>query len=245
MNGAADELAGDLELEGLEPLERPHRGRLVRTRDANAERLEQPLGVVARRVRLDHGRRPILREQPGDQHRRLHLRARNGQLVADRMQGRPGDADRRVPVSRLDLGPHEAEGRGDTLVRARGERFVADELEGARLAGEEPAGEAHAVPAFPQSIGSCGARALRRPTPRTRTSSAATSTTSPPIALATVIADSVSAARPKPVILLSPSASAPSRTARWEIPFTPGTAKTPFSEAQAQPSSSTAETTTP
>jgi hypothetical protein len=41
----------------------------------------------------------------------------------------------------------------------------------------------------------------------------------------------VSAARPKPSIRLSPSAIAPSSTARWEIPFTPGTAIAPSIDA--------------
>src|SRR5262249_20012918 len=74
-------------------------------------------------------------------------------------------------------------------------------------------------------------RRPRRPTPRTRTSSSPPSCTSAPSVRAASSADRVSAARPKPRIRDSPSATAPISAARCEMPLTPGTAAAPSSQA--------------
>ena len=92
-----------------------------------------------------------------------------------------------------------------------------------------PASKRRTVPAFSQSIGSCGASSPRSPRPSMRTTSSAGSETSTPSARTTRIAASVSAACPKPRNSVVPSAIAPSRTPRWQMPFTAGTATSPTS----------------
>src|SRR4051794_28092098 len=79
------------------------------------------------------------------------------------------------------------------------------------------------VPALPQSI--VVLRSPRKPTPRTRSSSP--SSTSAPSARTAARVDSVSAERPKPRIVVSPSETAPISSARCEIDLSPGTAKCP------------------
>ena len=85
------------------------------------------------------------------------------------------------------------------------------------------------MPEFPQSIGTPGACSPRRPTPPTRTASPSTSTSAPSARIPAAV-ESVSAEAPKPVKRLSPSATAPKRSARWEIDLSPGTARSPRSE---------------
>ena len=64
--------------------------------DRNAPRAQHPLRVVARQQRLVHGRRSR-GGQPGQQHARLHLGARNGRDVLDAAQRRrPRDRERRA-----------------------------------------------------------------------------------------------------------------------------------------------------
>ena len=107
-----------------------------------------------------------------------------------------------------------------------------------------PARRRMSVPAFPQSTGcacvpmptshvrTCDVAARpRSPTPRTSSSSSATSSTSTPSERIARTVASVSAERPKPWTRVSPSASAPSSTARCEIDLSPGTATCPTSAA--------------
>src|SRR5437868_4621175 len=83
------------------------------------------------------------------------------------------------------------------------------------------------VPALPQSTTALFRPC--RPTPCTVTVSA--SCTSAPSARTAASVDSVSADRPKPWMRVSPSAIAPTRSARWLIDLSPGTAKCPSSAA--------------
>src|SRR6266508_541894 len=85
------------------------------------------------------------------------------------------------------------------------------------------------VPALPQSIGAPGGRSPRSPAPWTRSSSSAGSSTCTPSVRTAAIVDSVSAERPNPRTRVSPSHSAPIRTARCEIDLSPGTAMCPTS----------------
>ena len=102
--------------------------------------------MVAGRHRLDHGRLAV-REESGEQDGRLHLRGGDGKLVVDRLQlGGSFDDERRVAVRRLHRRAHPSQRLGNTLERALGERRVADELETAALAGEEPGQKAHERP---------------------------------------------------------------------------------------------------
>ena len=83
------------------------------------------------------------------------------------------------------------------------------------------------VPALPQSIGASGARIPPSPTPWTRTTSSPSSPTSTPSARTAAMVDSVSAERPKPLISVSPSHTAPMRTARCDSDLSPGTPRCP------------------
>ena len=90
-----------------------------------------------------------------------------------------------------------------------------------------PASRRISVPALAQSTGP--ARRPRSPTPRTYSSSCATSSTLTPSARTAETVASVSADRPKPRTSVSPSPIAPSSTARCEIDLSPGTATWPVS----------------
>ena len=85
---------------------------------AHAELGQSQFGMIARADRLDD-RRDALGEQPAQQHRRLHLRARNRPRVFNRGEARALDLERRVaaiaganprahPRQRLDHPPHRA-----------------------------------------------------------------------------------------------------------------------------------------
>ena len=86
------------------------------------------------------------------------------------------------------------------------------------------------VPAFLQSIGPSGARRPWRPAPRIRTTSSSTSAWAPRLVMASTVA-SVSSEAPKPRTTDSPSASPPSSSARCEIDLSPGTRRSPATEA--------------
>src|SRR5439155_16911415 len=86
-----------------------------------------------------------------------------------------------------------------------------------------PASRRSRVPEFAQSIGSAGASSPPRPRPSIRTRSTSSSTASTPSARTAASVASVSRERPKPRTMVSPSPTAPSRTARCEIDLSPGT----------------------
>src|SRR5581483_1836014 len=88
-----------------------------------------------------------------------------------------------------------------------------------------PARSRMSVPEFAQST--APGRSPRSPTPRTTSSSSATSSTSTPSSRTASRVACVSPERPKPRTRVSPSPSAPRRTARWEIDLSPGTATWP------------------
>ena len=81
-NADGRKIAGHFQRARFQALRRRQAHFAVRRVDAAAEAQQHALGVIARDGRLDHGRRP-LRIQTGEQHRRLHLRAGDRQLVAD------------------------------------------------------------------------------------------------------------------------------------------------------------------
>ena len=145
-NGAADEKSPGT---STSPSESRSAGRTVtlvgRTRDARAGRREHPLGVVARRRRLDHGRLAVGVEA-GEQDRRLHLRARDraARSRSPRSGPRPRSpaaGGRRSSRRRRPSG--RAARRSRPIGRAR-ERLVARELELlSALAGEDPGEQPH------------------------------------------------------------------------------------------------------
>ena len=93
-----------------------------------------------------------------------------------------------------------------------------------------PGSSRASVPALPQSIGPSGACRPRSPAPAIRKVSPSSSTRTPSARTAAIV-DSVSPERPKPVTTDSPSAIAPTRTARWEIDLSPGRATPPWTDA--------------
>ena len=74
------DVAGHLDLAERRAARPPHRDAVLPPRDPSTRRLEHQLGVVAGRRRLDD-RRLARRVEAREQNRRLHLRARDGQLV--------------------------------------------------------------------------------------------------------------------------------------------------------------------
>ena len=199
-------------------------------RASRAGRGEHPLGVVARRARLDapsSGRRA----EAGEQDRGLHLGARDRQRVLDsRERGRPR---RRAAGCRrsCDRGAHLRERLDDAVHRAPRERFVADERRSSRLEGEDPGeqpGERARVAAVDRPLGRRsrggrrrGRRACRRPPRRPATPSARTASS----------VEVVSPERPQCETRVSPSEIAPSRSARCEIDLSPGTPMWPSRRA--------------
>ena len=107
--------------------------------DARPGRGQHQLGVVARRQRLDDGRL-ALGVEAREQDARLHLRARDRQLVRDALERAALDRERRRALGRLDPRAHAAQRLGDPLHRALRERLVAGEREACppgRRAGRE------------------------------------------------------------------------------------------------------------
>ena len=83
------------------------------------------------------------------------------------------------------------------------------------------------MPALPQSIGASGSRRPSSPTPAMRSASGSSSTTATPSERTAARVDSVSSERPKPRTRVSPSLTAPTSSARWEIDLSPGTRSAP------------------
>ena len=183
---------------------------------------------VTGRGGLDDRRRPLGIEA-GEQDRRLDLGARDGQQVVDPASSDPRSGAAGAPPS-------------SRCSRPSGERGSATRSIGRRDRDSSPV-SSKVSPACPARIPRSNARASRvravdrapweerpvSPLPNTRSVSSPCSYTSTPSARTAAIVASVSAERPKPEIRVSPSQSAPIRTARWEIDLSPGTARCPTS----------------
>ncbi len=103
--------------------------------DRHAEGREHPLGVVAARGRLADGR-PSLGLQAREQHRRLHLGARDGQVVRQAAEAAAVDRQRRLAVGREHGRAHGPQGRGHPLDGPSAQGLVAREHRAERPAGE-------------------------------------------------------------------------------------------------------------
>ena len=181
MKAADDGSPGHDDLVELELVHLRHRDPRAVALERHARAAQQALGVVAARRRLDDGRR-ARGHHPGDQHARLHLRARDRELVLD--PGELGAAHREgreAAVASVDRGAHHAERLGHAVHRPAANRAVAVERpDAARLPGEparqqphERAGVAHvdAVPPWPRAARAGprrGSRSSRRPPPPRR-----------------------------------------------------------------------------
>ena len=136
-----------------------------RARHGRAGGSQHPLGVVAARDGLDHGRR--VGDEPGEQHARLDLRARDRKLVLDAGQRRAVDRERReAALARLDPRPHQRQRLGDPVDRAPANRVVAVELEARPLLERQPAGQQpHQRAGVADVDGSPGAMRVAQPAP--------------------------------------------------------------------------------
>ena len=196
---------------------------------AHARRLEHALRVVAGRDPLDD-RRPSLRVEAGEEDRGLHLRARHLGLDLDPAQ-RAGAVGRRAARGRRSSRPPRPCGGADRR-RAPSAAGSATRrpmsVNSPSCPARTPVSSRISVPALRQST--VPARRPRRPAPRTTSSSSATSSTSTPSDRTASTVACVSPERPKPCTCVSPSVSAPIRTARCEIDLSPGTTTCPTSE---------------
>src|SRR5918996_3661001 len=102
------DVARDLEPERPQALRRPDRGFARSPPHPRARRLEHALRVVASREPLDDHGRAVRRVEPGEKDARLHLRARDRELVANRLEraARALEDERRVSIRDLDFRPH-------------------------------------------------------------------------------------------------------------------------------------------
>ncbi len=128
-NGAAEEKSpGIVDLAQRQPLCGSDRDARRPDRDGRTRPGKHPLRVVAGRGGLDDGGLAV-RVQAGEQEARLHLRARHGQHVVDRVERPALDPQRQPAVARLDAGAHPYQRLGDAAHRAGAQGLVAGELE--------------------------------------------------------------------------------------------------------------------
>ena len=162
------EVAGDIDLVELRAARRARREIAASAPSPpHARRAQHPLGVVARRDRLDD-RRPAVGVEPREQDARLHLCARHGGLVLDSGERPPLDCSSAAARrSSSTLRAHLGERRRYPVHRPRAERVVARQLEPALPPGRraEPGSRRASVPALPQSIGRGRLAESASPTP--------------------------------------------------------------------------------
>ena len=182
--------------------------------------------------------------EAGEQDGRLHLRARDRQLVVDRLERRAGDRQRQMPVGGLDLRAHPPQRLGDALHRPRRERLVAGQREG-RRPGTRAARRSAARACRRCRSRSSRTRSPRRPTPCTVSSSPSSSTCAPSARTAASVDSGV--ARAPEAAHVASRRRRPRRAAARGARSTcrPGTAKCPSSRTRGlNPHRSTAEITT-
>ena len=139
---------------------------LARAADADAELGQQPLGVVAGRVRLDHGGRAA-----------RSRRARRAGSPTSPARSRPAARTRSAAARRRRFAPARGRRssstsapmrRSGSAIRSCG-RIVSDSSPTSsnvpRWPASRPQVSRSTVPALPQSIGAAGATSPRRPTP--------------------------------------------------------------------------------
>ena len=155
MNGAAEEKSPGT---STSPSESRSAGRTVTLVDRTATSAPAACSMRSVWSRVGAGSTTVVSpsgEQPGEQDRRLDLRARDGQRVVDRVERAPGDRHRQVAVRRLEARAHAAERLGDPTHRPPRERLVARQLEALTVLSGEDAGD--------QADERPGVRAVDRP----------------------------------------------------------------------------------
>ena len=243
------EVAGHRDRAAAEALGRPDRHAALALRRPARRRRASMRSVWSR---VGTGSTTVVRPvgvEPGEQNARLHLGARDRELVTDAVQLAALDAERQAARRRSRRWrPSRASGSAMRSIGRAPQRLVAGQLEAAFLAGEDPGEQAQRRARRCRSrSGPRAARRPRRPAPVDAHRVDSSSCTVTPSARTAAIVDSVSAERPKPSTSVSPSAIAPTRTARCEIDLSPGTAMSPAQRGRRLDlhSASTGETTTP
>ena len=100
--GGTGNIAGNDKVAGARKLAALHRNPVPRPADRNSERLQHPLGVIARGDRLDNGCFAV-REQAGQENTTLHLRAGYRKAIFDALQIGASIDDKRRTIA-LTLG---------------------------------------------------------------------------------------------------------------------------------------------
>ena len=170
------EVAGHLDRAQLEPLGGPHRhARVGAAVTVRSGRLEQPLGVVARRRRLDDGRLAVGVRGRRAASRTSPARSRPAGRSRSHGAGVPSIRIGRCPSVGLDAGAHAAERLGDPRPSAARESDSSP-VSSKRLAGwpaRIPDSSRTSVPALRAVDRPCRApTSPRRPFPNTRSVSA-------------------------------------------------------------------------
>ena len=161
-SGAADETSPGTSSSPARGAPPARRSRSRAHRDA-AGGLEHPLGVVARRHRLEHGR--SRRRGPGARRadRRLHLRARDGRLVARRASAAPR-SPAGVAVRGLDAGAHAAAASATRSIgRRESDSSPVSSKRRPSCPASRPGSRRMSVPAFPRRSGRTARGARGRP----------------------------------------------------------------------------------
>ena len=120
------EVAGNRQRAGRQVLAAGERDRPIAPDDLHAKRVERTFGVIAGLGRFRDRRGP-LRQEPGQQHRTLHLSARHLRRVCNAVQTSAVNRQRRAAVGRLDSCAHRLEWGNHAAHRAARERGVAHE----------------------------------------------------------------------------------------------------------------------
>ena len=198
--------------------------------DSSAEVAQHALGMIARRLALDH-RRFARRMQPGDQHRAFDLRRRHRQSVDDRHEiaGAAQRQRQRLLAGLKDLQPHLHQWRQHAPHRPPRQRRIARHLNRDRMAGDD----AHHQPRAGAGIAEIE-RALRLA--KTARSAAFDLPDVPDLCRRQLPARTTaravlmtSSASSRPRMRVVPVASAPKISARCEIDLSPGTRSRPRS----------------
>ena len=184
-------------------------------------------------ARLDDGR-PARRAEPGEQDRRLHLRARHGQLVVDRVErppvdrraagGRRSSRSARPCAERLGDAPHRPRARAtrrpSSVKRARPGR------RGCPRAGARACPRCRSRSARPAAAARAGRRRARAACRRPRSS-----TSTPSARTASIVDLGVAPSGRSRATRVSPSEIAPSRTRTVRDRLVAGDGEWPSSEA--------------
>ena len=140
--GRRGEIRGHLDLRAFELLAALDRDRRAVRTDLDAERAKHPFRVIARGRRLGDPRN-ALRLKAGEDHRRFHLGAGDGQFVVDALQLRALDLHRRTSILGRDVGAHQPQRHRRALHGTAHQRLIANQCRFETLRGQQSHGKTH------------------------------------------------------------------------------------------------------